>query len=203
MAPPHMWGRLLACMATVASESPPRAWGRQLFQNCRKPPETSPVPRPAQSPPVDFPPPLPPDASPCPPSFFCCRPAGSPLLFSRCGRLPAGSHLPPLAPDAAMARARRRSRTPAGRTERQSRREHHPGHRPGKVRADAPRDTRRAGYSQPKRHLPRSRKRGVRGCRGCRGGNPLTPCPTPGRRPAARSGQPPQDKEEKRKGFSV
>ena len=110
---------------------------------------------------------------------------------------------PPLAADAAMSRARRRSRTPEGRTERQSRREHHPGHRPGKVRADAPRDTRRAGYSQPKRHLPRSRKRGVRGCRGCRGGTPLTPCPAPGRRPAARSGQPPQDKEEKRKGFSV
>ena len=45
---------------------------------------------------------------------------------------------PPLAADAAMARARRRSRTPEGRTERQSRRGHRPGHRPGKVRADAP-----------------------------------------------------------------
>ena len=98
-----------------------------------------------------------------------------------------------------MSRARRRSRTPAGRTERQSRRGHHPGHRPGKVRADAPRDTRRAGYSQPKRHLPRSRKRGVRGCRGCRGGTPLTPCPTPGRRPAARSGQQPRYKEEEKR----
>ena len=65
-----------------------------------------------------------------------------------------------------MARARRRSRTPGGRTERRSRRGHHPAHGAGKVRADAPRDTRRAGYSQPKRHLPRSRKRGVRGCRG-------------------------------------
>ena len=43
-------------------------------------------------------------------------------------------------------------------------------------------------------------KRGVRGCRGCRGAAaPLTPCPTPGRRPAARAGQQPQDKvEEKR-----
>ena len=49
------------------------------------------------------------------------------------------------AADAAMARARRRSRTPAGRTERRSRRGHHPGHRPGKVRADAPCGTRRTG----------------------------------------------------------
>ena len=60
---------------------------------------------------------------------------------------PGRSLLSPLAVDAAMARARRRSRTPAGRTERRSRRGHHPGHRPGKVRADAPRDTRRTGYS--------------------------------------------------------
>ena len=50
------------------------------------------------------------------------------------------------AADAAMSRARRRSRAPAGRTERRSRRGHHPGHRPGKVRADAPRDTRRTRY---------------------------------------------------------
>ena len=36
-------------------------------------------------------------------------------------------------------------------------------------------------------------KRGVRGCRGCRGAAaPLTPCPAPGRRPAARAGQQPQ-----------
>ena len=35
----------------------------------------------------------------------------------------------------------------AGRTERRSRREHHPARRAGKVRADAPRDTRRTGYS--------------------------------------------------------
>ena len=41
-------------------------------------------------------------------------------------------------------------------------------------------------------------KRGVRGCRGCRGGTPLTPCPSPGRRPAARSGQQPQDKVEEK-----
>ena len=42
-------------------------------------------------------------------------------------------------------------------------------------------------------------KRGVRGCRGCRGGTPLTPCPAPGRRPAAHAGQQPQDKEGKKK----
>ena len=52
---------------------------------------------------------------------------------------------------AALLRARRRSRTPGGRTERQSRREHHPGHRPGKVRADAPCDTRRTRSSPIKK----------------------------------------------------
>ena len=42
-------------------------------------------------------------------------------------------------------------------------------------------------------------KRGVRGCRGCRGAAaPLTPCPAPGRRPAARSGQQPPYKEEEK-----
>ena len=41
-------------------------------------------------------------------------------------------------------------------------------------------------------------KRGVRGCRGCRGGTPLTPCPAPGRRPVARSGQQTQDKREQK-----
>ena len=46
---------------------------------------------------------------------------------------------PPAAPtaDAAMARARRRSRAPEGRTERRSRRGHHPAGTAGKVRADA------------------------------------------------------------------
>ncbi len=40
-------------------------------------------------------------------------------------------------------------------------------------------------------------QRGVRGCRGCRGDfSPLTPCPAPGRRPAAHAGRQPQDKEE-------
>ena len=59
------------------------------------------------------------------------------------------------------------------------------------------------GTANSRDYFRSTEKRGVRGCRGCRGGTPLTPCPAPGRRPAARSGQPPQDKEEKRKGFSV
>ncbi len=43
-------------------------------------------------------------------------------------------------------------------------------------------------------------KRGVRGCRGCRGAAaPLTPCPTPGRRPAAHAGQQPRCKEEEKR----
>ncbi len=79
-------------------------------------------------------------------------------------------------PDAAMARARRRSRTPAGRTERQSRRGHRPGHRPGKVRADAPHATRRAGYSPIKEttfELPPSGEYG--GAGGVEGQRPLSP----------------------------
>ena len=97
-----------------------------------------------------------------------------------------------------MSRARRRSRAPGGRTERRSRRGHHPARRAGKVRADAPRDTRRGGlpHLRDSSHAPA--KRGVRGCRGCRGGTPLTPCPAPGRRPAARSGQQPQAREEEK-----
>ena len=81
-------------------------------------------------------------------------------------------------PDAAMARARRRSRTPEGRTERQSRRGHRPGHRPGKVRADAPRATRRAGYSPIKETnlaLPQKGSTGVQGERvSFKKGNSLT-----------------------------
>ena len=68
--------------------------------------------------------------------------------------------------DAAMARARRRSRTPAGRTERRSRRGHHPGHRPGKVRADAPHDTRRTGYSPIKKPLSALSQKGSTGVQG-------------------------------------
>ena len=77
---------------------------------------------------------------------------------------------------AAMARARRRSRTPEGRTERRSRREHHPGHRPGKVRADAPRDTRRTGYSPTQETIfavPKSGEYG--GAGGVEGRRPLSP----------------------------
>ncbi len=70
------------------------------------------------------------------------------------------------AADAAMARARRRSRTPAGRTERRSRRGHHPGHRPGKVRADAPHDTRRTGYSPIKKPLSALSQKGSTGVQG-------------------------------------
>ena len=138
-----------------------------------------------------------------------------------------------------MARARRRSRAPEGRTERRSRRGHHPAHRAGKVRADAPRDTRRTGYSLIKETpsaLPQKGSTGVQGGEcflfkrkhsdGCgsrrprpstrknrafsavrgqrhirsRGGAaaPLTPCPAPGRRPAAHAGQQPQDKQSQR-----
>ena len=96
-----------------------------------------------------------------------------------------------------MARARRRSRAPAGRTERRSRRGHHPAGTAGKVRADAPRDTRRTGYSPIKETifaLPPSGEYG--GAGGVEGSSPLTPCPAPGRRPAAHAGQQPQDKEE-------
>ncbi len=167
-----------------------------LLQSCRKPPEASSVRRPAQSP-RRFPAFTAARGVPCPPFFFRCLPAGLRPVFSRCGRLPAGSHLPPLAPDAAMARARRRSRTPEGRTERRSRRGHHPGHRPGKVRADAQRHA--AGGVQPdsRDKFRVTAKRGVRGCRGCRGAAaPLTPCPTPVRRPAAHAGQQPQCREE-------
>ena len=88
-------------------------------------------------------------------------PAGLPLLHCQMRPRP-----PPLAADAAMARARRRSRTPEGRTERRSRRGHRPAGTAGKVRADAPRDTRRTGYSQIKRRLSRYRKKGSTGVQG-------------------------------------
>ena len=95
--------------------------------------------------------------------------------FPCCSYLQAGPHPPPRR-DAAMARARRRSRAPEGRTERQSRRGHRPGHRPGKVRADAPRDTRRARYSPIKETifaLPPSGEYG--GAGGVEGQPPLSP----------------------------
>ena len=130
-----------------------------------------------------------------------------------------------------MSRARRRSRAPGGRTERRSRRGHHPAHGAGKVRADAPRATRQTGYGPTQEttfalppsgeyggaggvegrrplspHAPRragdpppmpgsSRNAGKNKTNGRAGKPPLTPCPTPGRRPAAHAGQQPQDRE--------
>ena len=82
---------------------------------------------------------------------------------------------------AAMARARRRSRPPAGRTERRSRRGHHPAHGAGKVRADAPRATRRTGYSPAKETpsaLPPSGEYG--GAGGVEGQPPSPPMPRAG-----------------------
>ena len=92
-------------------------------------------------------------------------------------RLPSGRLTPSAhAADAAMARARRRSRTPEGRTERRSRRGHHPAGTAGKVRADAPRATRRAGYSPTQETifaLPPSGEYG--GAGGVEGQPPLSP----------------------------
>ena len=94
----------------------------------------------------------------------------------------------------AMARARRRSRTPA-----------RADGAPQQARTSPGRNGREGSRRRPTRHAadevqPDSRdyfrvtaKRGVRGCRGCRGAAaPLTPCPAPGRRPAAHAGQQPQ-----------
>ena len=82
------------------------------------------------------------------------------------------------------------------------------GGRSAAAGADITRQGREGPRRRPTRHaagevLPHQRdcfrvtaKRGVRGCRGCRGAAaPLTPCPTPGRRPAARAGQQPQAEE--------
>ena len=79
------------------------------------------------------------------------------------------------AADAAMARARRRSRTPEGRTERRSRRGHHPATgREGPRRR--PRDTRRTGYSPIKETafvFPQEGEYG--GAGGVEGNFPLSP----------------------------
>ena len=84
------------------------------------------------------------------------------------------------------ARARRRSRTPEGRTERRSRRGHRPPRRGGKVRADAPCAARRAGDCLSKRTPSAFPDCGVYGgCGGCRGVSPLSP-PAP-----RRAGDPP------------
>ena len=148
---------------------------------------------PGTAPPAGFPLKRPSNASFTRRTFRCnCRTASSPPPALR-PSLPDKAHPSAHATDTAMARARRRSRAPEGRTERRSRRGHHPGHRPGKVRADAPRDTRRAGYSPTQETifaLPQKGEYG--GAGGVEGSPPLTPCPAPGRRPAARAGQQPQ-----------
>ena len=79
------------------------------------------------------------------------------------------------------------------------------GGRSAAAGADITRQSREGPRRCPMRHAadrvqPDSRdkfrvpaQRGVRGCRGCRGDfSPLTPCPAPGRRPAARAGQQPR-----------
>ena len=157
-----------------------------LFQNCRKPPEESPVSRPAQSH-RRF------------PAFTAAR--CFPFLPLPSGRATPGifplwqtsGRATPSAPCAvaAMARARRRSRTPEGRTERRSRRGHHPAHGAGKVRADAPRATRRAGYSPTQEtNFAFPHKGEYGGAGGVEGQPPLSPHaprragdppPTPGR----------------------
>ena len=110
-----------------------------------------------------------------------------------------------LAADAAMSRARRRSRTPAGRTERRSRREHHPA-KPGRF-APMPRATRGGRGTVNSRDSFRvTAKRGVRGCRGCRGvGYPSHSMPRAGqatcrplRAAAAMQGRKKEDEEQKR-----
>ena len=142
-----------------------------LFQSCRKPPEESPVSRPAQSH-RRF------------PAFTAAR--CFPFLPLPSGRATPGifplwqtsGRATPSAPCAvaAMARARRRSRTPEGRTKRRSRRGHHPAHGAGKVRADAPRATRRTGCSPTQETnfaLPPSGEYG--GAGGVEGIFPLSP----------------------------
>ena len=152
----HVW------IISLLRETPPRAWGRQrdfivFFIRFCSFTLISKLPQAARG-------------VPCPPPG-----RGTPVIFplrQTFGRATPSAH----AADAAMARARRRSRTPAGRTERRSRRGHHPGHRPGKVRADAPRDTRQTGYSPTQETifaLPPSGEYG--GAGGVEGIFPLSP----------------------------
>ena len=153
--------------------------------------------------------PVSPSPGKTPTRFFLCL-RGFPAAIPPAGQtvryfpVPAGlppfrclirPHPPPLAADAAMARARRRSRTPGGRTERRSRRGHRPAGTAGKVRADAQRHA--ADEVQPhKRDAFRVTAKGEYGGAGGVEGEhpPLTPCTAPGRRPAAHAGQQPLDK---------
>ena len=125
-------------------ETPPRAWGRQrdfivffisfyfysYFKTAASRP-MRPCPPPGTIALVDFPPPPPPVIS---------RPHRADASFVRRPSSAVARSGSPFAPcfDAAMARARRRSRAPGGRTERRSRCGHRPAGTAGKVRADAP-----------------------------------------------------------------
>ncbi len=84
---------------------------------------------------------------------------------------------PPIRPLPLMQRVAGAKAIPdaAGRTERRSRRGHHPGHRPGKVRANAPCDTRRTRYSSPKETPFALPQKGSTGVQGGVEGPPLSP----------------------------
>ena len=132
---------------------------------------------------ADFPLPPPGTGKPATPRYDCPATATplslepSPARFSLFAAPDTARHFPAAADfrqghtlrpatDAAMARARRRSRAPEGRTERRSRRGHHPDETAGKVRADAPRDTRRTGYSPIKKTLSALPQKGSTGVQG-------------------------------------
>ena len=120
-----------------------------------------------------------------PPIFrLHCRPASSPLSSLRLMQRVAGAKAIPDArrADGAPQQARTSPRPQAGEGSRRC---------PTRHAADGVQPNSRDKFRVPA-------QRGVRGCRGCRGEfSPLTPCPAPGRRPAARAGQQPQDKEGK------
>ena len=121
--------------------------------------------RPGTAPPAGFPLKRPSNASFTRRTFRCnCRPASF-LLPAFRPSLPDKAHPPAPCAGAAMARARRRSRTPGGRTERRSRRGHHPA-RPGRS-APTPHATRGGrGTAPSKRLLSRYRKKGSTGVQG-------------------------------------
>ena len=169
-------------------ETPPRAWGRQrdfivFFIRFCSFTLISKLPQAARG-------------VPCPPpgtiapsiSRLHCRPMlplsavlhllssgrGTPGIFPLWQTFGRATPSAPAA-DAAMARARRRSRTPAGRTERRSRRGHRPAGTAGKVRADAPRDTRQTGYSPTQETIFALPPSGEYGGAGGVEGEPLSP----------------------------
>ena len=151
-----------------------------LFQDCRKPPETSSV-RPRHNRPVISRPHRA-DAS------FVRRPSSAaarsdfPLRSCSCCSDGAGAKAIPCARRADG--APQQARTSPGRNGREGPRRCPTRHAAGGVLSNL-----RDSFHAPA-------EGGVRGCRGCRGAAaPLTPCPSPGRRPAARSGQQPQYRE--------